>query len=167
MRSVFMALPLLLLLSTHVDGQTLTVTAWTGEWVLDESRSDPSLIGVRAPRQSSRLEAATLTLSTQADGTLALERRGDNTTLRRVFIGVDGQLRSADTMQSKVTWAARGLVFETWEDMVFDGGTERVYEVQRWERDVSGALIVVTEIQTRMGTTTSRGVYLPKVSTKK
>ena len=157
-----LALTIIGLAATPARAQTVATMSpeWTGEWVLDESRSDPPLMGAGAPRQS-RWDAALLALVSK-DGTLTVERRWDNTAVRRDFSALDGQSRAAASIVSKYTSTTNGPVFETWEEVGLPDGTDTMYERQRWTRDASGALVVVTDVRTRTGTITRHAVYTPK-----
>jgi hypothetical protein len=154
-----------LIASAPAHAQTLTATtlsAWTGEWVLDESRSDPPLMGARAPRQE-RWEPTTLKFLEQ-DGALAVERSADGALVRREFSVIDGESRQIGNTVSKLSWTAKGPMFETWETVRLPMGTDTIYERQLWTRDATGALVVTTELRTQLGMTTRRAVYVKKAS---
>ncbi len=147
-------------LAVFPRAQTSTVasaTTWTGEWVLDERGSDGPVMGAGAPRQP-RWEPATLSLLSQ-ERSFVVERKADNGLTRRVFSATDGESRTAGSTTSRLTWVAAGPVFEIWEVVALPGGTDTIYECERWTRDASNTLVVSTEVRTERGTITRRTVY--------
>ncbi len=128
-----------------------------GQWLLDEGRSDPPMMGARSPR-STRIEATSVSVDLTGSD-VEVGRRSGAQTVQRAFSGLSGQRRVQGAVTTLCSPLADGAVLESWEEVALPGGHDTLYERQAWTVDALGTLTVRSELRTRLGQQQHRAVY--------